>query len=115
MQTQKELFFSTLLAALICMPQASLALRDPTRPVTADSGADSDLMAVRMIKFKPGDSVADIGGKIVKVGDEVNGMKVVEIKRDAVSLRGPDNSLVLAPIYPYIINKSTGKSYASKK
>lgn len=115
MRTQESLFFNVTLAAFICALPASFALRDPTEPQAIDSSGNGNLMAVKMIKLSPGDATANIGGKVVKVGDEVNGMKVVAIKRDAVSLRATDNSLVLVPIYPYVINKSTGKSHASKK
>ena len=111
MRIQVALFFSLLLV----MP-LGFALRDPTQPVAANVESDSDLaVVVRMIKFSQGEATANVSGKIVRVGDEVNGMKVVAIENHSVLFRTKDNKLVSVPVNHYSINKKIGENHASKK
>jgi len=117
MSIRANLFFGILVAMFSCMlSPVSFALRDPTKPALYDSENDGlgDLV-VKMIKLSPGQAVANVSGKMVKVGDEVNGMHVIAIERDAVLLRAADNSLLSIPICHYVIKKSTGKTHENKK
>ncbi|CAL7964125.1 MSHA biogenesis protein MshK [Gammaproteobacteria bacterium] len=111
-----NLFFGVLIAISSCtLSPISFALRDPTRPVLAEYGNDSGDPVVKMIKLSSGQAVANINGKMVKVGDEINEMKVVAIERDAVLLRTSDNTLISIPICHSVVEKSTSKNHENKK
>lgn len=104
-----SLFFGVLIA----ISSVSFALlHDPTKPALEN---DDSGPVVKMIKLSPGPAIASISGKMVKVGDEINGMKVVAIEHDAVLLRTADNSLLSIPICHYVIEKNTSKNHENKK
>ena len=114
MSKRKNTFLLLLLAMFL---SDAFAWRDPTKPQTNNTNTDDSIIAVKMIKIKPGKAIANINDQIVQVGDRVNGMTIVTIKPDAVLLRTADNNLISAPFYPYsyIVNNNTGTNHANKK
>lgn len=109
MQLRATLFFGMILIA-----QVSFALNDPTRPATPGSGSNSDFV-VKMIKFYQGQAVANVSDKVVKVGDEINGAKVIAIEHDNVLFRAADGSLFSVSVNSYVVKKSMGESHESEK
>lgn len=113
-----NLLLGTLIAISFCMlSPVSFALRDPTQPEPFDTGdeGDFDSLVVKMIKFNQGQAVANVNDKIVKVGDEINGMKVTAIEHDVVSFRTVDNSVFSIPIWHYVVEKNVDKTHENKK
>jgi hypothetical protein len=114
--TRARLFLGVLIATSSYMlSPIGLALRDPTKPAPAEDDSDLGDPVVKMIKLSKEQAAANVSGKMVKVGDEINGIKVVAIKRDSVLLRTADNSLLSIPICRYVIEKNTGKTHENKK
>ena len=96
---------------------SSFALRDPTQPATAavNLGASSSLV-VTMIKISHSQALANVNGKMIKVGDEINGVTVVAIKSDAVSFKAADNTILVVPLHRHIVEKKIkGEIHESKK
>lgn len=104
----------TAAAALAAMPAASGA----SAPAGAASGAEdgqTDRWAVTSIRIDraTGEGVALVGEELVRVGDTVNGMKVLDISSSAVHLKGPDGVRKL--VLPDVIEQSRAKPARAAK
>jgi MSHA biogenesis protein MshK len=94
------------LAALVGAHAAPIG--DPTRPPWAEGEAPPGAAAVgdrvEMILVAPDRRFALIGGRLVRVGDEVGGARVVRIGTESVTLRRED-SVEELPLYPAVQKK----------
>ena len=91
----------------------SFAFRDPTQPVSppvAYSVDDTGLI-VKMIKRSGNHIVADVDGKIVQIGDEIYGMKVMAINQDFVLLETTTKIEIKVPVYKYVVEKRKVKDH----
>jgi len=85
---------------------ADAVLRDPTKPLTAaDINVESNNsgLAVMMIRLGGDGAAANVNGKMVKVGDEINGARVVAIASTAVEFQAVDKTKFSVPLHSYII------------
>lgn len=115
----------TIIALLAFVSFAALAagpqLRDPTRPPDA-MAADSDGeighfrldMVMRPVKGK---ALAVINGQQLKLGEEIDGVKVVDIRDGSVTLRGADGkeTVTLSPGVEKIMRTTRSDGARSKR
>lgn len=106
-QVRRGWFLAIGLVVFCGILPASFALRDPTQPAltAADLGSEGDLM-VTMTMVSKESATANVNGKMVKVGDEVNGTKVVAIKRNVVVFRTTNNVEFSVPLHRYVAKKN---------
>jgi len=96
---------------------AESALRDPTQPTDpALSVEKNGDLVVTMIMLGKGRALAHVSGKTVKVGDEINGVKVVKIEPALVIFRKADNTEFPVPLH-FEVKKNIylGENNESKK
>ena len=91
-----------LAALLLAGPSAAVeTLRDPTQPwvppQAVEYAAPAPRYAVSAIFVSSARSVAILNGRRVGVGDEIEGARVVAIRRDAVTLEVDGEQLSLRP------------------
>jgi MSHA biogenesis protein MshK len=90
-------------------------LRDPTRPPSFSAArpeaaeAASDLV-LQTVLVSPERRNAIVNGRLVRVGDSVSGMRVIEIRESAVVLRGPGEQRTLS-LFP-AVEKRPGAGHA---
>jgi hypothetical protein len=72
----------------------SAEIIDPTRPPNV-SGAHDDKFVLTAILIAPDHRMAVINGKIVHVGEQINGAKVVDIRASNVDIEGPNGKVSL--------------------
>lgn len=90
--------------SLSCLATEEGLLRDPTRPpdalpVNAGAGNEVALRLDAVLRPAQGKPAAVINGETVKLGGEINGMRLTAVREAEVVLRGPQGSetLRLAP------------------
>jgi hypothetical protein len=76
-------------------------LQDPTQPPDINQAGSMVLTAVII---SPGHSLAVINGKIVHLGEMINGMKVTSIKPNSVDLESPQEKETLVLIATAVKN-----------
>jgi MSHA biogenesis protein MshK len=85
-------------------------LRDPTRPPNFAAArpeaaeAPSDLV-LQTVLVSPERRNATVNGRLVRVGDTVSGMRVIEIRESTVVLRGPGEQRTLS-LFPAVEKRS---------
>ena len=106
-QLRTGLFYTVIFVTLWSVFPASFALRDPTQPAltTADLGDGSDLV-VMMIMVGKGHTIANVNGKMVKVGDKINDAKVVAIEPNAVIFHTAEKSKFSVPLHRVVVKKN---------
>jgi hypothetical protein len=74
------------------------AIVDPTKPPNFSVAAHDNTFVLTAILIAPNHRMAVINGKILHVGDLINGAKVIDIKETNVDIEGPHGkaSLVMA-------------------
>jgi hypothetical protein len=103
------LFFLILLLSNFAL--ADTVLNDPTKPADqAPSAVNSSGLMVNMIIIGSKNARASVNGKMVKVGEEINGAKVIAIERTAVKFSKADNSEFLVPLHSYIVKEAKHES-----
>ena len=92
--------FFLITALMVGTENTYAALLDPTKPVDF-SAREGNGFVLSAIVIASDHRLAVINGKIVHVGDEVNGAKVTAINKDTVAIDGPDgkHSLVLIDLF----------------
>jgi MSHA biogenesis protein MshK len=87
-----------LMGSFLCVQCCFAELRDPTRPegfVDKSTEVRTDSLELNAIFISSQRKVAVINGQVVKVGDEVSGVKVISIDENSVELEGADNRMTL--------------------
>lgn len=91
-------YITILILVMMFLPSASDALlRDPTRPpgfISGDTGFISawQLDAVIIARER---SIAIINGEPIKIGEQIKGNKLIDIKPYSVQLEGVDGKITL--------------------
>ncbi len=101
-----------LIIALLCSPAfAASKLRDPTRPLavrtqrTAVSTATASAApvvppALQMVLVGGGRRIAVIDGELLNIGDEIRGLKLLQIHDESVVLNTPQGPRTLPLALP---------------
>lgn len=84
------------------------ALNDPTRPLTFSGYKSYSTRGVTVFLIVVGKnrSLANVNGVLVKVGDEIDGLKVTAINKDAVSFKGKEEEFKVMLHHPVAVRKS---------
>lgn len=92
-----------LVLLLLAGVSAQALVRDPTQPPGYQSVATEQfslpVSAIIYNKLRPR---TVIGGHTYYIGDKIKGVEVMDIRRDAVYLKGVDGEFVLSLPYPSI-------------
>ncbi len=94
-----------LMLVLLVAPVATAELVDPTRPPAVPGGAPDPAEPRRgltSILVSPERRLATIDGETVRVGDRVQGGRVLAISPTTVRLAGPDGPLDLTLVPPVL-------------
>ncbi len=109
-----------LVSVLLFVPlwvQADSVLRDPTRPPTWEQGAVAGLeggLRLEAIKRGQGRPLATLSGQSLRVGDEIDGMRLIRIGESSVLLEGPEGRKELR-LTPTVERSMRPKSAAGGK
>jgi MSHA biogenesis protein MshK len=112
------------IASLIAVSMAdgfAQQLRDPTRPPGVGASragfaeaVPSDLV-LQTVLVSPERRNAIVNGRLLRVGDSISGMRVIEIRESAVVLRGPGELRTLS-LFPLVEKRSgAGRSSAARE
>lgn len=81
---------------MVCWPSVGCAeLQDPTQPPATPEVSQRGAMVLNAVMISAGSSLAVINGKIVHLGETINGMKVISIKPGSVDLESPQEKLTI--------------------
>lgn len=92
---------------LMCYSSVSLAIVDPTRPPdelipkTTKEKVAGPLQVTAIYTYANG-AKALINGDMVKVGDQVDTYTVINIRRDAVELKGAQTESIVLNLLPKV-------------
>ncbi|MCF6458432.1 hypothetical protein [Pseudoalteromonas sp. MMG024] len=100
---------------LICMccgfSLSAKSLQDPTRPktleassVVANSTQADNALVLQSVFVKDSGNLAVVAGQMVRIGDQVQGYKVIKITSDSVTLEQGQTNKVLR-LYQHEIKK----------
>ena len=92
-----HLIIGTILTVFILNKANSAVLRDPTQPSFLNNSLNKEPVHSELtaIFFERNRRLAVIDGKILGVGDEINGRKVVAIQPNYVNLQGINENITL--------------------
>ena len=99
-----------LILAAMAMPGLAQPLRDPTRPpsftmpTSGEESVQSDLV-LQTVLVSAERRNATVNGRLVRVGDTVAGMRVIEIRESAVVLQGNGEQRTLL-LFPAVEKRS---------
>ena len=99
-----------LILMVISAPAVAQPLRDPTRPpnfslpASAEESVQSDLI-LQTVLVSPERRNATVNGRLVRIGDAVSGMRVIEIREGAVVLQGNGEQRTLL-LFPAVEKRS---------
>lgn len=105
------LFFQRglLLALLIITFNCHAALKDPTRPAGFDpyaiAATASKGLSLDAIFYSPQEQRAIINGQTLHQGDSIAGFRLLQIKPQAVVLKGP-NGIIELPLFTLNIKRT---------
>lgn len=111
-----------LLGVLVCLPLWAAgegALRDPTLPpdAKAENTEDGAFRLEAVIRPRGDRPSAVINGRTVKLGEEIQGMKLIAVREASVLLRGAQGSesVLLAPGVEKTVKSPQPERPAAKK